>query len=65
MFAQFTMYSQQTGTLFIDSQEDVAVVSIGIWNPDVSVYDYTTYLIDLVGERIETSVADGPVTFGD
>lgn len=63
-WAQFTMFSQQTGTLFIDSQEDVAVVSIGIWNPDVSVHNYTTYLIDLVGERIETSATDGPVTFG-
>lgn len=63
-WAQFTMYSQQTGTLFIDSQEDVAVVSIGIWNPEVSIHNYTTYLVDLVGERIETSATDGPVTFG-
>ena len=40
------------------------VVSIGFWNPDVSVYNYTTYLVDLVGERVETSPSDGPVTFG-
>ena len=63
-WAQFTMFSQETGTLSIDSEGDVVVVSIGFWNPDVSVYNYTTYLVDLVGERVETSPSDGPVTFG-
>ncbi|MDH5423063.1 MAG: hypothetical protein OEY55_14785, partial [Acidimicrobiia bacterium] len=63
-WAQFTMFSQETGTLSIDSEGDVVVVSIGFWNPDVAVYNYTTYLVDLVGERVETSASDGPVTFG-
>ncbi len=63
-WAQFTMFSQETGTLSIDSEGDVIVVSIGFWNPDVAVHNYTTYLVDLVGERVETSASDGLVTFG-
>lgn len=63
-WTQFTMFSQKTGTLSIDSADDVVVVSIGVWNPQVAVVDYTTYLVDLVGEQVETSYGDGPVTFG-
>ncbi len=63
-WAQFTMFSQQTGTISIDSEGDIVVVSIGIWNPDVAVHNYTTYLVDLVGEKVEKSASDGRVTFG-
>lgn len=63
-WTQYTMFSQQTGTLTIDSEGDTVVVSIGVWNPEISTFNYSTYLIDLISERVEPSLGDGPVTFG-
>ncbi len=63
-WTQYTMFSQQTGTLTIDSEGDIVIVSIGVWNPQVATFNYSTYLIDLISERVEVSVGDGPATFG-
>ncbi len=63
-WTQYTMFSQQTGTLTIDSEGDIAIVSIGVWNPEVATFNYSTYLVDLISERVEVSVGDGPATFG-
>ena len=63
-WAQFTMSSQQTGTIFVDAEDTIVVVSIGIRNPQIAVVNYSTYIVDLVSERVEESVGDSPITFG-